>query len=74
MIGRVVFFKHSYGFLHEIDENGKDVGEKDLFVHFSGIIEMEGYRTLKTGAHVTFELGKNLRGEVIAVEVKEIKE
>jgi cold shock protein len=73
MIGRVVFFKHSYGFLHEIDESGKDMDGEDIFVHFSGIIA-EGYKNLKTGSKVTFELGKNLRGEVIAVEVKEIKE
>jgi cold shock CspA family protein len=75
-LGRVIFFKNSYGFLHEIDEEGNDIPEKkDIFFHFSSIIMPDDstYKTIKNSAKCTYSLGKNIRGEVIAINVKEIK-
>lgn len=48
--GKVKWFndKKGYGFI--CDEEGKDV-----FVHFSGL-NMEGYKTLKEGAEVEFDV------------------
>jgi len=39
----------------------RDNGEKDLFVHWTNIA-MEGFKTLKPGQPVSFELGENHRG------------
>lgn len=49
--GIVKWFNNSkgYGFLTE--ENGRD----DIFAHFSSV-EMEGYKSLKRGQHVEFEV------------------
>ncbi|NNG13925.1 MAG: cold-shock protein [Gammaproteobacteria bacterium] len=49
--GVVKWFNNSkgYGFLTE--DNGRD----DIFAHFSSV-EMEGYKTLKRGQHVEFEV------------------
>lgn len=38
-----------------------DEGEQDIFVHFSAI-EMEGYRTLKEGQRVQFEVEEGPKG------------
>jgi CspA family cold shock protein len=38
-----------------------DGGAEDVFVHFSAI-EMEGYRTLKEGQRVEFEVTEGPRG------------
>jgi cold shock protein len=55
--GEVSWFSgpKSYGFISP--ENG----DKDVFVHWSAIIDMEGYKTLKQGQRVVFETeqGKN---------------
>jgi len=40
----------------------KDDGSGDLFVHWSNIA-MEGFKTLKPGQQVSYELGSNHRGE-----------
>jgi len=40
----------------------RDNGDKDLFVHWTNI-EMEGFKTLKPGQPVSFELGENHRGQ-----------
>lgn len=45
----------------------KDDGSGDLFVHWTNI-NMEGFKTLKQGQRVTYELGENHRG-VQAVNV-----
>ena len=50
----------------------KDDGSGDLFVHWSNVA-MEGFKTLKPGQVVSFELGENHRG-VQAVNVKVIKD
>ena len=38
-----------------------DEGEKDIFAHYS-VIEMEGYRTLKAGQKVSFEVESGPKG------------
>jgi CspA family cold shock protein len=55
-VGRVKWFNDSkgYGFI-ETD------GENDVFVHFSAIVG-EGYRTLKEGAEVEFEIVEDAKG------------
>jgi len=56
MIGRVKFFnaKKGFGFIE------RD-GEKDIFVHFSGI-SMEGYKKLDQGVKVNFDLEEGPNG------------
>lgn len=55
--GTVKWFNNAkgYGF---IVENGKD---EDLFAHYSAIT-MDGYRTLKAGQAVTFDIIKGEKG------------
>ena len=50
----------------------KDDGTGDLFVHWSNI-DMEGFKTMKPGQIVSYELGSNHKGEQ-AVKVKVIKD
>jgi CspA family cold shock protein len=38
-----------------------DEGEQDIFVHFSAI-EMEGYKTVKEGQKVQFEVNEGPKG------------
>lgn len=54
--GTVKWFsdKKGYGFI--VDQEGKDV-----FVHYSEI-EQDGYRSLKEGDGVTFELTEDVKG------------
>jgi len=47
-------------------------GEKDIFVHFTNI-QMEGYKFLKQGQKVSFEIGQNHAGDQ-AVSVKVLEE
>ena len=53
MKGTVKWFNDSkgYGFIEQAEGN-------DLFVHFSAILS-EGFRTLKEGEEVEFELGES---------------
>lgn len=48
-----------------------DEGEKDIFAHYS-VIEMDGYRTLKAGQKVSFEIESGPKGlhasRIVAVE------
>ncbi|MBH3425154.1 cold shock domain-containing protein CspD [Pseudomonas gessardii] len=55
--GKVKWFNNAkgYGF---INEDGK---EEDLFAHYSAIT-MEGYKTLKAGQLVTFEIIQGPKG------------
>lgn len=55
--GKVKWFNNAKGFGF-INEDGKDV---DLFAHFSAI-NMEGYKTLKAGQSVTFEIFQAPKG------------
>ncbi|WP_185230508.1 cold shock domain-containing protein CspD [Teredinibacter franksiae] len=55
--GTVKWFNNAKGFGFILPEDG---GE-DLFAHYSSI-EMEGYRTLKAGQPVTFEIEQGEKG------------
>ena len=67
LTGKVCWFsKVGYGFIT------RDDGEKDLFIHFTNI-EMEGYKTLRPGQIVSFEIGANDRGPQ-AIKVKVLKD
>ena len=55
--GKVKWFNNAkgYGF---INEDGK---EEDLFAHFSAI-QLDGYKTLKAGQAVSFEITQGPKG------------
>jgi CspA family cold shock protein len=55
--GVVKWFNNAKGYGFVTPDNG----EKDIFVHFSAI-EMDGYRTLKEGDRVEFEIGEGPKG------------
>lgn len=58
-VGTVKWFNDAKGFgFIEPDEGGPDV-----FAHFSAI-EMEGFRTLKQGSKVSFELVQGPKGNL----------
>ena len=67
-VGKVKWFNNAKGFGF-INEEGKD---EDLFAHFSSI-EMEGYKTLKAGQPVRFEIIQGPKGnhavKITSVEV-----
>jgi CspA family cold shock protein len=56
-IGRVKWFNDAKGFGFIEPEGGGD----DVFAHFSSI-QMEGFRTLKQGARVSYELIQGPKG------------
>ena len=55
--GKVKWFNNAkgYGFINEDDK------DEDLFAHYSAI-EMEGYKTLKAGQAVSFEIIQGPKG------------
>ncbi len=55
--GTVKWFNNAKGFGFILPENGGS----DLFAHYSSI-EMEGYRTLKAGQSVTFDIEEGDKG------------
>ena len=57
--GTVKWFNDAkgYGFIQPSE------GDKDLFVHMSSI-QMEGFKTLKDGQDVEYEVGESDRGPV----------
>ena len=57
MVGKVKWFDSKKGFGFLICEDGKEV-----FVHFSGIVK-DGFKALKEGQHVQFEIEAVDRGE-----------
>jgi len=57
MNGTVKWFNESKGYGFIQDETGKDI-----FVHYSGIAG-EGFKTLKDGQAVTFELEDGKKGK-----------
>jgi CspA family cold shock protein len=67
-IGTVAWFdpKKSFGFI-ELS------GQEDIFVHFSDII-CEGFKVLKKGQTVSFNIGLNNVGKAKAINVKVIDE
>lgn len=56
-VGKVKWFNNAKGFGF-IREEGK---EEDIFAHFS-TITMDGYKTLKAGQEVEFELSQGPKG------------
>jgi cold shock protein len=56
--GIVKWFNDSkgFGFIHPED------GSEDLFAHFSAI-DMDGFKTLKEGQRVSFEVGQGPKGK-----------
>lgn len=58
MTGKCVWFdpRKGIGFI------SKDDGTGDLFVHWTNIA-MEGFKTLKPGQVVSYDMGENHRGE-----------
>jgi CspA family cold shock protein len=66
-LGVVKWFngEKGYGFI------ARDNGEKDVFVHFSAI-NIEGFRTLREGQRVEFEVAEGEKGpQAQSVEVIE---
>ncbi|VVN02535.1 cold shock domain-containing protein [Pseudomonas fluorescens] len=64
-VGKVKWFNNAkgFGFINTDakegrDENGKDI---DFFAHYSAI-EMDGYKTLKAGQNVSFEIVQGPKG------------
>ena len=55
--GKVKWFNNAKGFGFIVD----DGREEDIFAHFS-TITMDGYKTLKAGQDVTFELQEGPKG------------
>ena len=55
--GTVIWFNNSKGYGFVTPDNG----DQDVFVHFSAI-EMEGYKTLKEGQKVEFEVTEGPKG------------
>jgi len=66
--GTVKWFNNAKGFGFILPEGG---GE-DLFAHYSSI-EMEGYRTLKAGQPVSFDIEQGDKG-LHAKNIKVVKE
>jgi CspA family cold shock protein len=56
IVGTVKWFNNSKGYGFLTDDGGNDV-----FVHYSAI-EMEGYKTLKQGEQVRFEVVEGDKG------------
>ncbi|AXR06845.1 cold shock domain-containing protein CspD [Salinimonas sediminis] len=56
-VGKVKWFNNAKGFGFIVPEDG---GE-DIFAHYS-TIQMEGYRSLKAGQDVTFEVQQGPKG------------
>lgn len=65
--GIVVWFSGSYGFIEwEIE----GVKQNDLFCYWSDISNQEGkFKTLKKDQKVSFNIGKNNRGQDKAINV-----
>lgn len=62
--GTVKWFNNQKGYGFITAEDGKDV-----FVHFSGL-NMEGFKTLKEGASVEFDITDGAKGpQAVNVEV-----
>lgn len=64
--GKICWFNQGFGFISREKE-------RDLFVHFSGI-NCEGFKTLKKGQKVSFLVGKNIKGQDIAIDVTVIED
>ena len=72
-VGKVKWFNNAkgFGFINTDAREGRDEDGKeiDFFAHFSAI-KMDGYRTLKAGQIVSFEIIQGPKG-LHAVEIKD---
>ncbi|WP_329517200.1 cold shock domain-containing protein [Pseudomonas moraviensis] len=75
-VGKVKWFNNAkgFGFINTDaregrDEDGKDI---DFFAHYSAI-EMDGYKTLKAGQSVNFEIVQGPKG-LHAVKIAAVKD
>lgn len=68
MKGTVKFFNNKKGFGFITGEDGKDI-----FIHHTGIKSDEDFKKLNDGDKVTFDIGKNDKGD-IAENVVVVKE
>lgn len=61
--GKVKWFNNAkgYGFINEDGKIGPDGKGVDLFAHYSAIV-MDGYKTLKAGQVVSFEIIQGPKG------------
>lgn len=66
-VGVVKWFNNAKGFGF-IEPEG---GGADVFAHFSAV-KMEGFRTLRQGAKVSFEISSGPKGE-IATDIVELE-
>ena len=66
-IGKVKWFNNAKGYGFVLPEEG---GE-DLFVHYSAI-EMDGYKTLKAGQDVQFDIEEGPKG-LHAVNIQDVE-
>ena len=71
--GIVKWFNDSrgYGFVNPVEADGSVDDAFEYFVHFSNV-SMEGFKTLKAGQRVMFEVKETPKG-VQAVDVSVIK-
>ena len=67
MTGTVKWFNNEkgYGFITYDDD-------KDVFVHYSNIIDMEGFKVLDTDDIVDFEIGEGTNGTEQAINVRPV--
>jgi CspA family cold shock protein len=65
MEGKVIFFsaKKGWGFIAQAN------GKQDLFVHWSAIQGMDGYKELKADQRVSYEVENGPKGQPQATEV-----
>ena len=56
-LGKVKWFNNAKGYGFILPENG----DEDLFAHYSSV-EMEGYKTLRAGDDVEFEIEESDNG------------
>lgn len=66
MSGKIKWFNNRKGFGFISGEDGKEV-----FVHYSGIVG-DGYRTLKTGQAVVYDVSQDDKGRDVAVNVSAV--
>ena len=66
-IGKVKWFNNAKGYGFVLPDNG---GE-DLFIHYSAI-QMDGYKTLKAGQEIQFEVVEGPKG-LHAVNIQDVE-
>lgn len=67
MKGTIKWFNNQRGYGFIVEESGSDI-----FVHYSQIIQQEGYKTLAEGDSVEYEVSEK-DGRKIAVNVRKIQ-